>query len=142
MDIPFHYYVFIAGAILLAIGLVRLIARRGDDKTPAQNPYVEALKMIIDNDHEGAFRELNRAVKSGFAPTDAYIKLGNLLRARGEASKALQIHQSLTVKTNLTKPEKTELFLHRLAPQHGNPGTFQCNLFHPYPYPLSVYKSI
>ena len=51
------------------------------------------------------------AIKSGKAPVDAYIKLGELLREDGSPTKALQIHKSLTVKTDLGKKEKMELFI-------------------------------
>ncbi|MCZ6767422.1 MAG: hypothetical protein O7D32_10890, partial [bacterium] len=76
-----------------------------------EDPYVEALKDMVDGDSNAAFERLQQAVRSGYAPTDAYIKLGTLLRQRGDATRALQIHQSLTVRSNLSKPEKVELFM-------------------------------
>ena len=127
MDFPQIYYVYIIIAVALAVALFLLIARRRTQSPRARvprNPYVEALKLLIDGDEEGAYNNLQAAVKSGAAPTDAYIKLGNLLRDRGEVAKALQIHQSLTVKTDLSKAEKVELFMN-LADDYagvGNPS--------------------
>jgi lipopolysaccharide biosynthesis regulator YciM len=81
------------------------------NRPTSQEAYIAALKRMIDGDAESALQALQTAVRSGQAPTDAYIRLGNLLRLRGDVSKAVQIHQSLTVKTDLTKEEKVELFL-------------------------------
>ena len=77
----------------------------------SQDAYVAALRLMIDGQPDEALRSLQAAVKGGKAPTDAYIRLGNLLRERGDASRAAQIHQSLTVKDNLARDEKVELFL-------------------------------
>ncbi len=91
------------------------------DPGNSNESYVTALKRIIDGHRDSAFVALQDAVKSGKAPTDAYIRLGNLLRERGDVAKAVQIHQSLTVKTNLTKEEKIELFLN-LAEDYAQLG--------------------
>ncbi|UCH82866.1 MAG: tetratricopeptide repeat protein [Candidatus Latescibacterota bacterium] len=96
-----------------------LFRKKGEQTT--HQWYVTALKRMIDGDRDGAFLALQEAVKGGKAPTDAYIRLGNLLRERGDAGKAVQIHQSLTVKTDLTKEEKIELFLN-LAEDYAHLG--------------------
>ena len=80
-----------------------------------QDPYIQALKLLVDGDKDAAFDRLQESVRSGSGPTDAYIKLGKLLRDRGELAKALQIHQSLTVKTDLSKNEKVELYMNLAA---------------------------
>ncbi|MEJ2720220.1 MAG: tetratricopeptide repeat protein [bacterium] len=91
------------------------------DQGTSNESYVTALKRMIDGNRDSAFLALQNAVKTGKAPTDAYIRLGKLLRERGEAGKAVQIHQSLTVKTNLTREEKIELF-HNLAEDYAQLG--------------------
>jgi lipopolysaccharide biosynthesis regulator YciM len=111
MNLPIHYYIIFGAALLLIVVVAVLVYRRPGRQPRLHNPYIEALKLLVDGHREGAFARLQEAVRLGSAPTDAYIKLGNLLRERGEVSKALQIHQSLTVKTNLSKSEKVELYL-------------------------------
>jgi lipopolysaccharide biosynthesis regulator YciM len=102
--------ILIAVAVLL-IAVVAVVARRRGRRSEAlHNPYIEALMLLIDGDRAAAFERLQTVVKSGSAPTDAYIRLGELLRERGDAGKALQIHKSLTVKTDLTRDEKVALF--------------------------------
>jgi len=100
-----------AAVVLIAVVVVVAVVRRRASARPVSDPYVDALRLLVDSRTEDAFRRLQTAVRSGSAPTDAYIRLGKMLRERGEATKALQIHKSLTVKSDLTPEEKTELFL-------------------------------
>jgi lipopolysaccharide biosynthesis regulator YciM len=103
--------ILIAAAVLVvAAVLVAALWRRRQPERP-QDPYIEALTLLIDGDVARAFDRLQSVVKRGAAPVDAYIRLGELLRERGDASKALQIHKSLTVKSDLTRKEKVALFV-------------------------------
>jgi len=124
MDYPTYYYLVAAGAIVLVVVVVVSIAVRGKGRRNRRpgNPYVEALKLLVDGRRDEAFTKLQEAARVGFAPTDAYIRLGNLLRERGEVSKALQIHQSLTVKADLSRTEEIELYL-SLAEDHAALGS-------------------
>lgn len=121
MDLPIQYYLLIAGAIVLFVVVVVMRLRRPQPRMSSGSAYVEALKLLVDGDRNGAFFRLQEAVKGGTAPTDAYIKLGELLRERGDFGRALQIHQSLTVKTDLSRPEKVELF-RNLAEDYAKTG--------------------
>ena len=121
MDLPLYlYYTAAAVALVLFVGSLFLLRKRKTSSNTT-NPYVDALKQMIDGDQDGAYAKLQAAVKGSIAPFDAYLKLGELLRERGDASKALQIHQSLTVKTDLTKREKIDLFLN-LADDYAKMG--------------------
>ncbi len=122
MNFPDYYYVILAALVVL--GAAAFTYRRVARRAPEENPYVDALKLLVDGRHNEAFARLQEAVRRGGAPADAYIKLGNLLRSRGEVSKALQIHQSLTVKPNLTKSERIQLYL-GLAEDHAMLGNSQ-----------------
>ncbi|NIM19765.1 MAG: tetratricopeptide repeat protein [Candidatus Latescibacteria bacterium] len=118
------YYIIVASAVVVLGALLLFLIGRRRKAPSEQDPYVEALKKLVDGDSSAAFKLLEQAVKRGAAPTHAYVKLGELLRERGEAGKALQIHQSLTVKTNLSKRETAELYLN-MAEDYaclGRPG--------------------
>ncbi len=104
-------YYIIPVVLLIAFVAIALTVQRKRKYEIPYDPYTEALKKLVDGDRETAFTQLQHAVKRGSAPTDAYIKLGELLREQGQAIKALQIHQSLTVKTNLSKRENTDLYV-------------------------------
>jgi lipopolysaccharide biosynthesis regulator YciM len=112
MNLPnYYYYLFAALAIIVLVAIAAFVFRKSNKRSSLLDPYIEGLKRLIAGDNNGAFLFLEKAVKRGNAPTYAYIKLGELLRDRGEAGKALQIHQSLTVRENLTKNDRMELHL-------------------------------
>jgi lipopolysaccharide biosynthesis regulator YciM len=104
---------FLAGAIgalfiAAAVWLVR--GRRESVVDRATDPYIEGLKLLIDGKGDEAFLRLQQAIVGGGAPTDAYIRIGRMLRERGDPSRALQIHKSLTIKADLTRQERIDVF--------------------------------
>jgi len=122
MDFQLILYIAAGFALLAIVVFLYMASKRKSTRPAPQDPYVEALKDMVDGDDNAAFDRLQQAVRSGYAPTDAYIKLGSLLRQRGDATRALQIHQSLTVRSNLSKHEKVELFMN-LADDYSALGT-------------------
>lgn len=121
MENPIIYYIVLGVILVVGTAIITSMVRRGREGHLPVNPYIEGLKSLVSGEKDVAYHELERAVRTGHAPADAYIKLGALLRDRGAASKALQIHQSLTVKTDLSKTEKVELFMN-LAEDYARLG--------------------
>jgi lipopolysaccharide biosynthesis regulator YciM len=94
---------------LLASGSIVLFAlTRGDDRRTVVPPdhYRAALLHILRNDLDAAVHSLRLTIQSTSAPPDAYVQLGNLLRVRGDHVAALQLHQSLTVRRDLSTEER------------------------------------
>ena len=105
-------YIVAAVVVLTALAVAVAVPAQKRLKTAGSgDPYVEGLKALVRGDKAGAFRLLQQSVRSGKAPVDAYVRLGELLRENGDAEKALQIHRSLTVKTDLGRQQKIELFM-------------------------------
>lgn len=101
----------VIAVVLFVAGLIYWIALRRRAPRRSSNPHVDALALLIDGNPDDAFTKLQETVRLGNAPTDAYIRLGTMLRERGEPNKALQIHRSLTVRSGLTKKEHREVYL-------------------------------
>jgi lipopolysaccharide biosynthesis regulator YciM len=104
----------VAAAVVVAVFALSLVATlrvRGGRRGRSDDPYVRGLKLLLQGDRDAAYTSLQKSLRSGKAPTDAYIRLGAMLRENGDPGKALQMHRSLTVKTDLTKQEKVELFV-------------------------------
>jgi lipopolysaccharide biosynthesis regulator YciM len=94
--------------VLACAGLVLFAISRGGRRPLAlPDHYRAALNYLVHNDEDAALDSLQRTIRSGQAPPDAYIKLGNLLRRRGEHMAAFQIHQTLTVRQDLSDEERT-----------------------------------
>jgi lipopolysaccharide biosynthesis regulator YciM len=104
---------FLAGVVgaLFALALAWLL--RGRHERPVErvsDAYADALRMLADGKQAEAFGRLQQAVISGQAPADAYVRIGRILRERGDAARALQVHRSLVVKSDLTHLERISIY--------------------------------
>jgi lipopolysaccharide biosynthesis regulator YciM len=104
---------------LVACAAVVLYAISRGDPRPAgaTDHYRTALGHLTTNDLDAALDNLRRTVQTAHAPPDAYIKLGELLRARGEPVAALRVHQGLTVREDL-QPAERQATLRALVEDH------------------------
>jgi lipopolysaccharide assembly protein B len=103
---------FLAGVVgaLFALALAWLVrGRRTRPVERVSEPYADALRLLADGKPNEAFGRLQQAVVDGHAPPDAYVRIGRMLRERGDAARALQIHRSLTVKSDLTVRERIDI---------------------------------
>jgi lipopolysaccharide biosynthesis regulator YciM len=103
--------------IFLVILLVALIAiilymyfRPHKDKAATQAPYLDGLIALLDNNEDLALKKLKEAIGIDTDLTDAYIRLGDLFRKKGDIERAIQIHQSLTVRPTLKKDEEKKVY--------------------------------
>ena len=63
---------------------------------------VEALNAMVRGDRRIALNHLRDVVKQDTNHIDAYLQMGDILREEGNAQAAVKIHQSLTVRPNLS----------------------------------------
>jgi len=87
--------------VLLAWIVGRFTGPRVKAHSPGLASYVAGLKAMASGDCELAQKHLREAVEQDSSNVDAYIRLGDLLRETGQVEKAVQVHQSLTVRTGL-----------------------------------------
>ncbi len=76
----------------------------------SHQPYLEALAALLDTNDDLAMKKLKEAVNIDTNLVDAYIKLANLYRKKGDRQRAIQIHQSLTVRPTLKKDEEKKVY--------------------------------
>ena len=104
--------------IIIVVALMAMVLylyfNRQREKTTAHVPYLESLIALLDNNEELAMRRLKEAVNLDSDLFDAYLRLGNLYRKRGDPARAMQIHQSLTARPTLKKHEEKKIY-HALA---------------------------
>jgi lipopolysaccharide biosynthesis regulator YciM len=92
------------GAILVLVAVGAFIYWVLRLRRPVPKPrYVEALNALLEGDDETALRELRQTVQVDPTNTDAYLRLGNLLRKKGALDRALRIHRDLDVGTILRR---------------------------------------
>ena len=86
------------GAAFWYVGARRARSRRRElDKSP----YHLGLDALIAGDRADAMKHLTQAVRDNPRNADAYVKLGSILRERGQVKQAIQIHRELLVKRRL-----------------------------------------
>ena len=71
--------------------------------------YTDALNAMLRADKQRAVLLLKDVVKQNSDHVDAYLQLGNILR-EDNPQQALKIHQMLTVRPNLTKMTRIEVY--------------------------------
>ena len=100
--------------ILIVVALIAIILYlyfyRKRAKTTAFRPYLESLIALLDNDDDLAMKRLKEAVNIDSDLFDAYLRLGDLYRKKGDTARAMQIHQSLTARPTLKKHEEKKLY--------------------------------
>ena len=85
------------GLVLLA--LIFTLEKRGSrEKKISPENYIAGLRALIANDDNTAFVKLKQAVAEDTDNIDAYLKLGDLFRKRGQIEKAVRIHRELTLR--------------------------------------------
>ena len=104
--------------IVLIILIVALIAcvlflyfYRKREKATGYTPYIEALVALLEKNENVAMKKFKEAVSIDSDLVDAYIRLGDLYRKKGDTDRAIQIHQSLTVRPTLKKHEEKRVYL-------------------------------
>lgn len=99
--------IVIIAVVILVLVLVR--GGRGGAKSSAES-YLDGLRALLDGDPATAAREFRDAVMADTENLDAYIRLGRLMREKGNPEKASQIHQSLTARPSLGRSEELRIY--------------------------------
>ena len=102
-------YLILIIVVLIAILLYFLLQKRREKKS-SRTPYIEALIAQLDKHDDAAVKKFKEAIAIDTDLVDAYIRLGNLYRKKGEYDTAIKIHQSLTVRTMLKKQEEKRVY--------------------------------
>ncbi len=104
--------VFIIVVILLLAAVVAYLLyerfRLKAYKTES-NLYVDALRDLLDQRSEAAFAKLRQVVATDPDNLDAYLRLGRILRLNKQPQRAVRVHKDLTLRGNLSKPDKVRI---------------------------------
>ena len=100
--------------IIIVVALIALVVLlymyRRKSKTSGIPAYVEAMVALLENNDALAMKKFKEAVRIESGLVDAYIRLGDLYRRSGDIERAIQIHQSLTVRPTLNKQEEKRVY--------------------------------
>ena len=99
--------------VLAAVGVLSLILyfalRPSGTKRTVDSLYSEGLRLLLEGELQAAGEKLKAVVKRDTGYVDAYIKLGDIFRERGNPRQALKVHQTLTVRRNLYPGQQLDI---------------------------------
>ena len=115
------YAPFVAALLCLVLGLSvgkaweryklksgRLIDRR---RAPESLHYILGLNFLVTNQHDLAIEELSKAAETLGDALEIHLLLGSLYREKGQVARAINIHQSLLQRPQLTRLEQSHVLL-------------------------------
>jgi len=111
-------YLYLGMAIVIALSFYFYYFSLRKKKIPRTNSlYTDALNAMVNGDLGNAIGLLKQVVKQDSNHVRAYLQLGNILRNENP-EQALKIHQSLTVRPNLSRDLQVDIHT-ALAEDYG-----------------------
>jgi lipopolysaccharide biosynthesis regulator YciM len=102
------YVVLFFILILLGLSVFSRMADKFRNKN-YNDSYLKGLEAIIEGKNEKAIRLFREVIEKDPSNIESYLYTGNLLREKGEVSKAIKIHKNLLVNPLLTHEQKNRL---------------------------------
>ena len=109
-----------ASSVALLLGLALFVAvrlrRRAEERVRARSgprwpdPLAESMRLVLEEDDDGAMRVLKGALAEGEDAPVLYLALGALLRRGGDAQRAAALHRGLTVRRGLDAYLRAEAY--------------------------------
>ena len=96
------------GGVLALVGWAAWTLSGGftTERPKPETPFRHGLDALVRGDTDGALLAFAETVEMDTDNVEAYLHIGNILRDRGEASRALRIHRELTVRSGATPAQE------------------------------------
>ena len=99
-----------AAVFVLYISVTRRRRGRASVEQEKDAAYALTLGCLIEGKRDEALKHLREAIRLNPENVHAYIKLGDMLREKGDVERALQIHRELTVRRGTDASAQRELY--------------------------------
>jgi lipopolysaccharide biosynthesis regulator YciM len=97
-----EFWIFILLLAILSLGFLYIYYSRKRSTEQEDHSYLNGLKYLCDGENRLALEKFKQAVRADSENIDAYIKIGNILRAEGLLNNATRVHKDLTLRGNLS----------------------------------------
>ncbi len=114
------FLIFVVVVIIAGISMYNWQSRR----KKGSDSFIKGLLAIVENDSESAIKYLKNTAIQDTQNIEAFVILGDILRQRGDVSKAKQIHTSLLARTFI-KPQKKSRVYKSLALDSAKENKFE-----------------
>jgi len=105
----YSIYIIIVVIVIAAVSVWLFFAYKPKKQKKTDSLYTDALNAMLRADKRKAIILLRDVVKQDSNHIDGYLQLGNLLRDE-DPQRSIKIHQMLTVRPNLTKSIKIDIY--------------------------------
>ena len=102
--------IIIAALVIVAVVYFYLRVYRRPKEDELELPYTQGLAYLLEGEIDKAREKFHEAIRKDSENLQAYLKLGAILRQKGQAVAAIKVHQSLTVRPDLKQAQKIEIF--------------------------------
>jgi lipopolysaccharide biosynthesis regulator YciM len=113
--------------VAAAFGWFAASQRRGKPDRGADSmlgsEYIKGLNYLLNEQQDKAIDVFIRMLEVNSDTVETHLALGNLFRKRGEADRAIRIHQNLVARTNLSNEQRHDALL-ELAQDYMKAGLF------------------
>ncbi|MCP4581961.1 MAG: tetratricopeptide repeat protein [candidate division Zixibacteria bacterium] len=122
------YWWIVIPVTLVLLALLFSLGRRGSkERRVFPESYIDGLRALIAGDDSTAFAKLKQAVADDTDNIDAYLRLGDLFRARGQIEKAIRVHNELTLRKKI-EPQMKSLVWQSLAKDYIQANKYELAL--------------
>ncbi|MBN4057109.1 hypothetical protein JYU19_02235, partial [bacterium AH-315-J21] len=83
---------------------------RGGGKAVDQQTYIDGLRSLLNDDDRTAFAKLRQVISTDSSNVDAYLRIGDIFKRNGKPERALQIHQDLGSRHDLTVQQRSDVY--------------------------------
>ena len=97
--------IILASALMYSLVLLSFERRKSAEPMAGQERYYSGLRALLRGDQEIAFERFKQSVMIDSQNIDAYLRIGDLLRERGQYQKAYSIHHDLADRGGLSPEE-------------------------------------
>jgi len=105
MTLAWWLVLILSSALIYALVVLSFERRKAAEPHMGLDRYYAGLRALLRGDQEIAFQYFKQAVTEDTQNIDAYLRIGDLLRDRGQAKQALSIHLDLAERGGLDREE-------------------------------------
>lgn len=102
MNLAWWLVIILATCLIYCMILLSFEKRRSAVRNPAREHYYAGLRALLSGEEDLAFKRLRDSVREDSQNVDAYLRIGELLRRRGQTQKAMAIHMDLAQRAGLS----------------------------------------
>ena len=103
---------YLLGAVVLVAVVVAVVflVRRSRRGETADDLYTLGLNYLLAGELDKALDAFKRSVAQNTSNIDAYIRIGDILRQKGQPERAIKVHRELTVRSGLRKDQLMAIY--------------------------------